>query len=314
MECMKYFVICIIAVILLEQFAEIIYRRTGFYKRSQGGAERFRNSVPSELDIVNIGSGPGLYAISYNECRWKGFNFSTAPQNYKYGFRILKRFQKHIKKGAIIIIIMCPLSFGRNRDYDSRSYSDKFYGILPKEDIDNYSFARSLLLKMPLLMKLIDKAGQVLSKRETIFEEPICELPIIATWKSEFELTDLKDSSQAARHQEAFNEKIQILENGITFCKAHEWKPLFVIPPVPPGTREYISDEFLDSFIYQNLEVIWSEHPDIPLLDYYSDNRFKSDMFKNDVFMNPKGRMTFSGILFKDIEEKKYVTQIKKKV
>lgn len=303
---MKYFLLFIIGALFLEQCMELVYKRTAEYKNSQGGAERFRKGVPSELEIVNIGSGPGLYAISYEKCKWKGFNFSTAPQNYKYGFRILKRFQKHIKSDAIIIIIiMCPLSFGKNKDYDLPGYSNKFYGILPREDIDNFSYVRAMLLKMPLLMKMlrkVKKKNEGGQKQEAKEKQP-GEPPLIATWKWEFGLTDLKDPMQVDAHREAFKEKVRILEDGIAFCKGSSWNPIFVIPPVPLKTREYISDDFLDCFVYQNLKEIMSDYPDIPLLDYYSDSRFEADMFDGDIFMNEKGKTAFSEILFKEIEE-----------
>ena len=63
---MKY-VIAIGILILLEEIIEIYYRKSESYQQTLGGVERFFD-VPYGIDICNIGSGPGLYAISYDNC------------------------------------------------------------------------------------------------------------------------------------------------------------------------------------------------------------------------------------------------------
>lgn len=301
---MKYFLILFITGIILEQCLELIYRHTNRYRISQGGTENFRKGVPSELEIVNIGSGPGLYAISYEYSNNSGFNLSTAPQSYKYGFRLLKRYKDHIKNGAIIIIIiMCPLSFAWVRGTDKPGYSDKFYGILPKEDIDQYTRGREFALKwFPLLTKVVSKI-QTMNIKQITKKANKDELPIVVHWKDECKLQDLKNPRQAKEHKRAFMEKVQIIKNGIDFCLENNWRPIFVIPPVPRLTKKFISDEFVNVFVRQNLQKIRLEYPDIPLLDYYVDDRFTDDMFQDDIFMNKKGQAIFSQILFKDVQE-----------
>ena len=302
-------IICLVLVLLLvvEQCMEMLYKRTNFYKNSLGGAYRFRKNVPYNLEIVNIGSGPGLYAITYENCYKKGFNFSTAPQSYKYGFRLLKRFREHIKENAIIIIIiMCPLSFARVQGTDKPGFSNKFYGVLPGNEIDGYTRTREFMLKwFPFLIRVLGKIKTTIRKTNDRNKEKDYndDLPIVACWKKECHLSDLKDPDQAGEHEAVFREKIQIVKDGIDFCIENKWNPVFVIPPVPGLTREHISAEFLEGFAYQNLRSVQETYPHFPLLDYYADERFTAEMFQDDIFMNKKGQKEFSQILFEDLQK-----------
>lgn len=296
----------IIALIVLEEIIELIYKKSNDYKKTLGGADRFKN-VPQNIDICNIGSGPGLYAISYDDRDKLGFNFATAPQSYKNGFRILKRFKNNINENAIIIIIMCPLSFGKNNDYDAPNYMDKFYGILPKEDIDGYSIKRLWIVNHPFFIKCLRKIKRLFVKLKKIINKKnnlviTKQNSTIENWKKEFNLKDLKDSSQSVNHKEAFDEKIDNIEQGIKFCQDNKWKPVFVIPPIPRGTREYISDEFINEFVYKNLSILQNKYSSVKTFDYFKDNRFTNEYFANDIFVNEKGKKLFSSILFNDLE------------
>lgn len=302
---MKFFWIVPILLLLFiaERAAEHFYKKTDIYAKTLGGADRFLKSVPEHLEIVNIGSGPGLYDITYDHCRRKGFNFSTAPQNYKNGFRLLRRFAQNLSMNCIVIIvIMCPLSFGENEDYSQKSYMDKFYGILPKEDIDGYSIKRKLFLRHTFLMKLFGKTKNILYKGTQKREFRKGQPELISTWEREFHLENLTDAGQAKAHEQAFQEKIRILEEGIRYCREKTWRPVMVIPPVPRRTRAYISDEFTKRFVYDNLAVLQSDNPDVPLLDYFKDKRFGDDCFSGDIFMNSNGQTRFSELLFQDID------------
>ena len=306
LKCFIAIVIVVLVVILMEEIMELLYIRITKYERNRGGAEKFIHKVPKDLEMVNIGSGPGLYGISYDYCNKKGFNFSTAPQNHKYGFRLLNRFKDNIARGAIIIVVvMCPMTFGKNSDYDRVDYSDKYYGILKPKDIDGYSLRRAYLLSHPLLFKIINRIKNMIRKNaavcENFLEKDLNEPEVISCWKREFDLVNLKDASQIKNHKEAVKDKIDVIENGIDFCRNNYWRPILVVPPVPPETRRFISDEFLNEFFYYNIENIKSSKENIFTLDYYEDERFTDDDFMNDIFLNKCGKEKFSRILFDDI-------------
>ncbi|WP_026523801.1 hypothetical protein [Butyrivibrio sp. MB2005] len=304
---MMYFVrifLVVLIFIALYEFLELLYRNTQSFKNSQGGCQFFKK-VPYDLDMVNIGSGPGRYGISYEYYDSHGFNFATAPQSYKTGFSLLKRFKNHIKKDAVVIIIvMSPLSFGRNNDHDRPGYMDKFYGILPKEDIDNYSLFRFWVTKHPLACLFFKKIKRLIFQEQKDIGKQDDTVPsVVNVWKSEFNLTDLYNSAQAIKHKEAFIEKTQILNDCIDFCEEMAWHPILVIPPIPSETREFISYDFVKVFVYDNIKPVLSKHKGLKVLNYYDDARFDNVCFMNDIFMNDFGREKFSKILFTDIRK-----------
>ena len=289
--------------ILLEELLEYWYR-----KKTNANVYRFRH-MPKQLDICNVGSGPGFYGITYEDYPLTGFNMSTAPQSFFYGYKILKHYSKKIKKGAIIIIIMCPLSFGNNQDYHKKGYDDTYYGLVPAKEIEHFSIRRAFLLSHPLMMNVLRKLLHFVkgNKNRTHLQsrkpEQRSEPEIISGWKREFQLQDLKNAEQSKDHKEAFAEKIKVLSEEIEFCYRKNWRPVLVTPPVPGSIREYISDEFADRFVYKNIYELLRRFPNLQLLDYYKDDRFTEEKFQSAVFMNEIGRKDFSKILFNDIAE-----------
>lgn len=299
-----YIVAIIILLIILEYVAERIYMTSESYIRSLNGAGALRH-VPNGIEICNIGSGPALYGISYEQCIKKGFNFSTAPQNFQYGFKLLKHFRKKIIKGAAVIIVVCPMSFGDNNTCNRKGYSDKFYGILPAKEIKDYSLKRAFILSHPLLMRLIRKVLSVIRPKPTPHsnKEQTDKPAVIQAWEDEFGLNNLIDTSMIKNHERAFEEKIKVIQDELEFCEQQRWNPVIVIPPVPKATRKFVGEDFIKRFLYSNLEKIHSDYPLIPILDYYADDRFDEEVFMNDIFLNEKGKHKFSAILFEDIDK-----------
>lgn len=315
-------VVLLFLLLIMEEAAEYFYKKTTIYSRSLKDVRKFKEGVPEGIEIANIGSGPGMYGITYENSKKKGFNFSTTPQSYKYGFRILDRYSDHLENGCIIIvIIMAPLSFGDNNDYRSKSYSDKYYSFLEPDQIDNYSPVRAFLLRRPLLFlpaKAVRRlygaalslncrrkkkavackmsADNTAGKSRKIFTPDMFEI-----WEREFDLKNLTDAGQADAHRQAFAEKVRILEQGIAFCRSKSWRPVLVILPIPPMTRACISQEFLQAFVYDNLSLLMQRIPGLTLFDYLEDDRITESMFQNDVFLNQEGRRFFSDILLRDV-------------
>ena len=299
-------VIIIIIVIVLEECVETIYKKSVQYRKNNSDMEKFFH-VPKKIEIANIGSGPSVYAISYANINKTGFNFGTAPQSYIYGLRLLKHFKKRIKKDAIIITIMCPLSFGTNNAYQKEGYSDRFYGILKPCEIDGYSYKRAFRLRHPFLMKIwrkVWRTKRIYQNQSVGYSEKNNEIDlpnVVQVWQEQFNLRDLKDGTQAKLHIKSFNEKIEIVQQIIELCYNNEWNPVLVIPPIPPSTKKYVSDTFLESFMYCNVRKILNRNKGLMLLDYYNDERFGQNLFENDIFMNQDGQKKFSEILFSDL-------------
>lgn len=298
-----FIILCVILLIILEGILEKKYMQTEKYKKSLGGASKLCN-VPKNIEICNVGSGPSLYGISYEYTDKNGFNFGTAPQNFEYGYKLLKHFRTNIKEGAIIIIIICPMSFGNNMECNRKDYSDKFYGILSPNEIVGYSCKRKIKLCHPLLVKVINKIKNKFKTKNEIYHNDKLkdsETSIVRVWKEEFGLKDLNEYEYSAEHEKAAKSKVDILNNEIKFCYQNKWKPVVVIPPVPNKTRKNIGKNFLDNFLYVNLDILKEKQPLIQVYDYYADSRFTDNLFSNDIFLNEEGQAEFSKILFNDI-------------
>ena len=60
-------------------------------------SDRFA-SIPKELDVVNIGSGPSYYDFDWSAVpEISGFNMAVAPEDFRYDARIIKHYGGHEK-------------------------------------------------------------------------------------------------------------------------------------------------------------------------------------------------------------------------
>lgn len=291
-------------IIIIEELMECIYKSTKLYKNRMKNINKFTHVIPEMLEIINIGSGPGIYDITYKYSKKRGFNFSTSPQNFQYGFRILKKYQNKLLNNCIVIIVVCPLSFGDNLQYYKREYSDQYYYFLAPEDIDNYSRIRALLIKRPLIIDALNIKKRLVNKIKGHFIKHNIEgNSLLNGWRKDFNLKDLKNSEQSIKHKESFEKKINVLVNIINYCRNQKWRPLLVIPPVAPNTREYIGNEFMEKFCYENIKKVCDEVGDIQVLDFYNNEIFIEKMFKDPIFLNEEGQILFSETLFQRIDE-----------
>lgn len=234
--------ILIAVIVFIEEICEAIYKCTPTYKKSCEQTIKLK-SVPAKLEIVNIGSGPAYYGINYSFCKRKGYNLATAPQNFCYGFKLLRHFSKNISNGATIIItIMAPMSFGYNKDIFRSDYSDKYYGVLPACDIDGYSVKRLFITKHPFLIRLIAILKRILKQNHAAGKAN--KRSVVQIWMDEFELQNLKDPNQSMNHRKIFEEKIDLLTEMIDYIRRNGWNAVILIPPIPPKTREQISGDF----------------------------------------------------------------------
>ena len=289
--------IVLLSLVLIEAFLEVIYKNTDNYKISNQQRIRLMN-VPNDLEVVNIGSGPVYYGIDYTYCDRNGYNLATAPQNFEYGYKILRRFSSNLKPGATVIItVMAPMSFGQNEDILRKDYADRYYGILSPEEIDNYSIKRAFVVNHPLLFALINEIRQLFRNPNQTGKK----LSIVEVWKGEFGLKNLRDGEQGRDHSVTFLSKVNLLVEMVKYCRDNQWNPVFVIPPIPETTRLEISEEFLNAFVWDNMSIVKEKVGEIKILNYYDDPRFGMDLFYNDIFLNDKGTEIFSKILFEEI-------------
>ena len=112
----------------------------------------------------------------------------------------------------------------------------------------------------------------------------------------------MEDSSQAIKHQDAFKEKISTLQDVLNYCYANNWRPVLVTPPIPQATRSYIGSEFINEFVYKNVDVLLKNNIALKFINYF-DEKLPDSYFANYIFMNREGQEYFSKMLFERIDE-----------
>ena len=287
------------------------YKKTNHYKNQVWQIAKFKN-VPENIQIAAVGSGPGLYDISFDGAKQKGFNFCMSPQPFEYAYKILKKYQGKIDKGATLIIVVCPLSFANNLQLRQKNFYDLYYYFLKPSEIKNYTLRRKIALTFPLLrhpkkvLKIFRDVPEqeFLTEDNTLNHEEMAESVKngIQGWLNSSQLKDLKDGSQAENHKEIFKQKGEFLKNILELCESNSWNPVFVMPPMCEGISEQISDSFITKFVTEQLE--WVNYLKAPVLNYFRDPEFSQDKYYRECyFMNVTGRKKFSEQLFHDINK-----------
>ncbi len=64
--------------------------------------------VPTELQVINLGSSHGLNGFDYSEASIKGYNMALAAQGFYYDYRILKQYSSHLVDEAVVLL---PISY-----------------------------------------------------------------------------------------------------------------------------------------------------------------------------------------------------------
>ncbi len=302
----------ILAILLLWEIAEKICCRSKWYKnkyiKRYFEMGKFFEPIPSGIEVCNVGSGPSVHSVSYEGFPGQCFNFGTAPQNITNGFRLLKNFADKMAANAIVFIFICPFSFGNNKDEQRVDYQDKFYCFMKPKYIENFSWKKHFWIWHPLLQSIVLGCKKKFAKPAAApktdlppqkpTEPETEELPVIKGWKADFDLKNMTDPEETRKHDPTFAKNTEIMVEGIQFCQSRGWRPVIVLPPFPPMTTAYISDAFIEEFVYKNIRNALRQTGEIPVLDYYRDERFRDPtLFTGDAFVNEKGRKLLSELL-----------------
>lgn len=265
------------------------------------------SSIPKELDIVNIGSGPSFYDFDWSAVPGiSGYNLAVAPEDFRYDARILKYYGNHVKKGGIVVVVVCPLSFVKNDYLYKDSFSEKYVFILPTVDVDLPKWKYMLYRYCPFVLKgknlvqiVIRRMRKKLVCKRQIPLSPTEEL--VKRWILDNEyLTNLKDSSQAEYYLDTFLEKRRDLRTVLNTCYKKKFRPVIVLPPMSNDLRQNISDSFIQRFVYDNLKEMVID--DTPILDYIDDARFNDvSNYTNGLFLTQKMRKVFTNTVWDEI-------------
>lgn len=285
----------------------ILYKKTNAYMNRFFYTQKLGEMITDDLEMVNIGSGPSYYAFDYQYIPIRGCNLSIPPQSVYHDYALLNHYNCKLKKGAIIIIITCPLSFAQNKFHRTTAYRNRYYNILSENEVDGGTSVEYFICKyFPLLLnpKQIIRIFKDVKPAEE--SKPVINLSkdaekVLKGWIENNYVHDLKDATQREIHLDEFERVIIEYQKMLQLCQEKEWRPFFVIPPVSQPIREVISTEFRKSFVMDNIDK--ANIINVPVLDYfYSDQIADDKYFLNSIFLNGEGRKKFMKLLWKDIK------------
>ena len=309
-----YTVLLIIFLIII--LLNFLYIRTNDYKNKISQLEKFKK-VPTELEIINLGSSYSRNAFDYNLTNYKGFNFALQPQSLSYDFRILKNYKDNIKKNGIVLIVLPNFVFGF-LDYENSSINNRYYYFLKKEYILNYSIIKHKLIKyFPLFFNVrgvlrIIKDVKLLNLEEarscTTREEVVVEAKNrINGWIKQFNLKNIVNKDDLSLEiREMFKKTQKVLSEIIEYCLENELRPVIIVPPCSKEINDFFSDEYLNEILYNNIKLGNSKN--ILCLDYLKDKRFQDyRLYINSDMLNKKGREKFTKVVIEDLKNNNYI-------
>lgn len=248
--------------------------------------------VPYNLEMVNLGSTFSKYGFDYQYFGKRGFNFAAAPQPLKTDREVLEKYQTHINKNAVVVIVVCPFGFCVH-EYSSLHLSSLQSGIK---------------LFKGIIKKLIhyDERKQRNMDRNPWSADELCQINShnrVNGWKKEFLLENTTTQRPTEELQKTFIKTREELSEIIALCKENGFRPLIINMPAVKEEYSQFSDDFVKAFYEDNLAQSGIEG--VPVIDYFRDERFNDvSLYENYAdCLNDKGRKLFASVLIEDMKE-----------
>ena len=271
-----------------------------------------------EVDIVNLGSSMGQWDFDYSGFPVKGMNWARQPQSLQNDLRLLQTFRWIIKKGGKVLITIVPFLGLFVPPKINGTYI--YLNVIDHKYFDRrFYFKARLLQAFPILFgittirivlswMLHGMKSPMLGKEDHRFtdecnpmtpEELECDaLKWVNCWKKEFTITDLGNEITEENIQ---NRIIQAntMRELVDYCQEHNFKPIYVIPPVTKYLKKYFVQKFRRLYIYEFLDMVGR---DVKVLDYMDVPEFEDvDLYFNSFFFNKRGRHIFTERVLRDL-------------
>lgn len=300
--------------VLLAFFMNALYKRTNDYRNIFADTEKFRNdaSIPNGLQLVNLGSNHPKFGFNYDGLNVKAMNWAVGPQSLEYDFAILRKECHHLADKAAVLIPICVLNFFLYR----HPFGDhlKYYGILPEDDIVEYSKKTKLthidypLLFHPKKLKRLIKDVPTASDRLLINNNQMNENQLktdadfwINCWNREFDI-DINNLVLSDINKTNIKRNIHLLHEMIQFCLDRKLRPVICILPV----TDYLGNRFSEDFV--NNQILAYVHEantqKCLVLNHLKDKRFTdSSLYINSFFFNLHGRKQFTKMIIEELKD-----------
>lgn len=291
-----------------------LVRNSDWYQREMFlDCQKFWDGFPMGLDMINLGSTSAKYAFSYAEIDKKCANWAMEPQTLYADWLILQNYSSYLKPSSIVFISICPFSSLSTPRYLTKG-ADRYYTILAAESILPYSlekFNRINEIKnqpkryYPVRALKNDLKNAIFGKRKNGIEIPTDAFEehstnLIKGWKHEFSILNFEDPLRL-HNLDLYNDAESILKEMIMYCIERQLRPIIVIPPATKHLTDKLPMSAREKYMYAFIKK--ANEANIPVLDYFEDERFQSDdFFYNSLCLNEEGAKIFTKQIIEDVE------------
>lgn len=249
----------------------------------------------ASIRICNFGSSSGALSFDYEPFTRFGRNWGIAPQTIGSSTRMLAYFGRFLAPDAQVILPLSPFD-SCLPEYDSEAADAPYYPLLPARHIRHFSIENKRLVE-----KVTASWGKLAPDARITMDSNSCAAPgaleadaakWLALWRKNFSISDLE--SPLPRHLIPARRRSKVLfRRFFSVCRRHGWRVAVVVPPVTTalasGFSPAMRETYIDSFLREVLP------PDVPVLDFLDDPRWRDPAFYCDSFLlNAPGRRRFT--------------------
>lgn len=305
---MKRFISKIFILIIVLEIINLLYIRTNYWK-SENNVNKF-DDVPYKIELGNLGSSHGACTFKYETVpEVNAFNFALSAQPYYYDLQILKKYFDHFEKDGVVIILISYFNITRLPDYSK--YASRYYRILPKSSIYNWSLYEYIcFIVFPIfsaklnLSRIIcdipkENMDPYYNNNSVMNEEQLNDycIKLHKNWTSR----------EGDKGKFGYDFNTSEISNIIDFCYSHDLRPVLVTTPVTDVLNELFENDktFFPLFEQFSSDLI-KKYPGLIYLDYSRDEHFskRHDFFVNGDHFNNSGAKEFTKTVIQDLQEK----------
>lgn len=278
------------------------------YKMWKSEWKRFE-TVPFELEVVNLGSSGDANNFDYTLWNARGFNLASSPQDMYYDNQILEQYGDHLKKGAIVIICLSEFALIVDK-YEADYQNYKYYGYVESNRIPNYSLLKKRLIqycpglldRRCIKMEIKECVKRILKWEENKKTDQTTLLSkraqkAMKIWADEF---GWSNGIEITREQHAaIKRSWAILMKDIDYCKEKDLIPIILIPPFNRHLKDQLPDDILSECLWKYVKRL-SEFG-IKIISFWDDEELEADKYYSTLAcLNTEGKQLFN----KKVEEK----------
>lgn len=265
-----------------------MYKKTNHYENSIAEYKKLMKLSHKKINNANFGTSFASYAFDWKD---NGVNFAIAPQTLHYDLKLLRKYEGRFNESTNVYITLTPVIF-LIQDFKEEYVNTKYYGILGKKEIINYSFVKYLRCYLFPVLRARDnwkyvfkdekKKSKCPNKKMTDEEAKELSRKAMHYWCEELGLKYGEYEEVPNHIRDIIPKTTGILKDMIDVCFEKKITPYIVKMPVCPFLKKEFTSEFMKNFFDPILDEIGNEKSFI-LIDFLND----SDFANNELFMNP---------------------------